>query len=264
MDISKCFTIIFPTFNNLNYLKLFYKSLRQNSFNKQIPLILYINEGSDGTLDWVQENNIEYIHSNENKGISIPMNEIQKLVQTEWTVLLADDIYLLPNWDQHIFAVLKHYNFTDNLWVAPRLIEPINCFAPQEHPYCSIGDYGKKLENFDENKLLSEYKKFITNIKKLPNGNMAIKTSIYRELNGYDEEFIYGADSDFTYRFCKKYGTNGIKQVGSSLAYHFGSVVSNSDIEKKQTANQQSIELFYKKHGFFVGDLTNRILNGSI
>lgn len=265
MKIKDYFTIIFPTFNNLKYLKLFYKSLRENSFDKEIPLILFINEGSDGTLEWVkQHSDIKYIHATENQGIAKPMNEIQKLVETEWTLLFADDIYLLPNWDQHLFAVIKHFEFNDNLWVAPRLIEPINCFAPIEHPYCSIGNYGQTIDEFEEEKLLSEYKKFNTTIKHLPNGNMAIKSSIYRDLNGYDEEFIYGSDSDFTCRFCKLVGTKGIKQVGSSLAYHFGSIVSNANIEKKQKANKQSIELFQKKHGFFVGDLTKKIQNNEI
>ena len=43
------FSIIIPTFNNLEYLKILIKSLKKNSkFDNEI--ILHINEGIDGTL----------------------------------------------------------------------------------------------------------------------------------------------------------------------------------------------------------------------
>jgi glycosyltransferase involved in cell wall biosynthesis len=254
-------TISFPTWNNLKYLKLFHKALRQNSRDKEIELVLHINEGSDGTLEWAQEQGIRHTHSEENLGISVPMNQAQSLVNTEWTVLLADDIYVLPDWDIALVRMLEHFGRTDNLWVAPRLIEPVNCFAPQEHPYCSIANYGQNIDTFEEERLLTEYKQYLTNsVKKLPNGNMAIKTSVYRDLDGYDTEYIFGADSDFTYRFFQKQGSKGFKQLGNSLAYHFGSIVSDSNRERKEQANKQSIERFMEKHGFFVGDLTKVIV----
>ena len=47
-------SIIIPTFNNLNYLKLFLYSLEKNSFYKH-QIILHINDGSDGTLNYVKK-----------------------------------------------------------------------------------------------------------------------------------------------------------------------------------------------------------------
>ena len=264
MNISEKFTVCFPTWNNLKYLQLFYKSLRQNSYDKNIPLVLHVNEGADGTPEWCEKNGIAFVRSDKNLGISIPINNAQRLVETEFSILLADDIYLLPNWDLQLYKVLEFYRFDDSCWIAPRLLEPINCFAPQEHPYCSIGNFGQTIEEFQEEKLLNEYKQYFTNIKKLPNGNMAIKTSVFRDLGGYDEEYISGADSQFTWTFVKKYGTSNIKQLGSALAYHFGSIVSNQNQEKKLESNRQAIELFQKKNGFFIGDITKRILTDTI
>ena len=49
------FSIIIPTFNNLEYLKLCLKSLYKNSkFNNEI--IVHVNEGTDGSLNYVKEN----------------------------------------------------------------------------------------------------------------------------------------------------------------------------------------------------------------
>ena len=55
-------SIIIPTFNNLNYLKFFLASVKNNSvYNHQI--ILHINDGSDGTLNFAKENNLSFTYS---------------------------------------------------------------------------------------------------------------------------------------------------------------------------------------------------------
>ena len=51
------FSILIPTFNNLDYLKLAIKSIKENSiYNHEI--ILHINDGSDGTLEYVKNENL--------------------------------------------------------------------------------------------------------------------------------------------------------------------------------------------------------------
>ena len=48
------FSILIPTFNNLDYLKLAIKSIKENSiYNHEI--ILHINDGSDGTLEYAKK-----------------------------------------------------------------------------------------------------------------------------------------------------------------------------------------------------------------
>ena len=49
------FSILIPSFNYLEYLKLCVKSIRKNSnFNHQI--IIHVNEGRDGTMEYVKKN----------------------------------------------------------------------------------------------------------------------------------------------------------------------------------------------------------------
>ena len=51
------FSIIIPTLNNLNYLKLCIKSLKTNSsYNHQI--IPHVNIGEDGTIDFLEKEKI--------------------------------------------------------------------------------------------------------------------------------------------------------------------------------------------------------------
>ena len=59
------FSILIPTFNNLNYLKICIDSIKKNSkFNHQI--IVHINQGEDGTLEYIKKNNLDYTYTKEN------------------------------------------------------------------------------------------------------------------------------------------------------------------------------------------------------
>ena len=53
------FSIIIPTFNNLDYLKICINSIKKNSKYSH-EIIIHINEGTDGTLNYVKENNFKY------------------------------------------------------------------------------------------------------------------------------------------------------------------------------------------------------------
>ena len=59
------FSIIIPTYNNIDYLKLCINSLKKNSkFNHEY--IFHVNDGSDGTLNYLKDNNYKLTHSIEN------------------------------------------------------------------------------------------------------------------------------------------------------------------------------------------------------
>jgi GT2 family glycosyltransferase len=66
---SYVFTILLPTWNNIDYLKLCLRSINSNStFSHQI--IVVVNEGSDGTVEWIKsQKDIDCIISPTNIGI---------------------------------------------------------------------------------------------------------------------------------------------------------------------------------------------------
>ena len=54
------FSIIIPTLNNIDYLKLCISSIKKNSkYNHEI--IVHVNIGNDGTLDYIKSENIKFI-----------------------------------------------------------------------------------------------------------------------------------------------------------------------------------------------------------
>ena len=59
------FSIILPTYNNLEYLKITLNSIFKNSkYNHDI--IIHINQGIDGSLDYIKSKNMEFTYSEKN------------------------------------------------------------------------------------------------------------------------------------------------------------------------------------------------------
>ena len=68
------FSIIVPTFNNLDYLKLCLESIKKNSaFNHEI--IIHINEGKDGTKSFLEKKNYKFSYSEKNSGVCVAFNK---------------------------------------------------------------------------------------------------------------------------------------------------------------------------------------------
>ena len=53
------FSIIVPTLNNLDYLKILINSINKNSVN-QHEIIIHVNENLDGTKNFLEQNKILY------------------------------------------------------------------------------------------------------------------------------------------------------------------------------------------------------------
>ena len=92
------FSIIIPTFNNLEYLKKCIHSIKKNSAYSH-EIIPHVNEGSDGTIDYLNDSNIEYTFTKHNSGICTGMNMAAKKAKTEYILYAHDDFYFCPKWD---------------------------------------------------------------------------------------------------------------------------------------------------------------------
>ena len=141
------FSIIIPTFNNLNYLKLCISSIKKNSsFDHQI--IPHVNIGSDGTLDYVKSNNLEFSFTDYNSGICEGMNKAAKKAKFDYILYSHDDFYFCPDWDNVMVEEINkigHKKF---------YLSGIMMNNGPVKLYC-----GNDLTEFDENKLLENFKK---------------------------------------------------------------------------------------------------------
>lgn len=213
------FSVVIPTWNNLAYLALCIKSLRQNSdFRHQI--IVHVNEGTDGTLEWLeQQPDIDFSHTAENIGVCYALNSCRSLVTTDYIVYMNDDMYACPGWDS---ALLREVEAVGHklFFISSTAIEPATSSA------CMIEkDFGTDIETFREASLLDTFSSLQKNDWQ---GATWPPNIIHRDtwdlVGGYSIEFTPGmySDPDFSMKLWKA-GVRLFKGVGKSRVYHFGS-----------------------------------------
>ncbi len=217
------FSVIIPTFNNLKYLELCLKSLKKNSkFEHEI--IIFINEGSDGTLEYVKKNNVNYIHSKNNVGLCKAMNEGVKVSTNEYIVYAHDDMYFCPDWDTEFHNEILKITEED-FFLSGTMIQPFKSFI-----YLDCGD---KIENFDEVKLLKNFKSL--NFNDFQGTTWApslVPVKTWNKVNGFGEEFSpgLGSDPDFNFKLWN-IGVRLFKGLSNSRVYHFSSVSLRSKVK---------------------------------
>lgn len=212
------FSILIPTWNNLPHLKLCLESIRKNSRHEH-EVVIHVNDGRDGTLDWVRENKFAYSHSPENSGVCFAFNAAASLATSDYLLLVDDDNYLLPDWDHWLIEDIRklgHPYFA----ISATKIERVKTFNP-----CVISpyDFGSGPEDFDEKRLLEEY-------GDLPIGDwtgsswypMAIHRHVWDLVGGMSIEFSPGmySDPDFMMKLWKA-GVRYFKGIARSRSYHF-------------------------------------------
>ncbi len=219
------FSIIIPSWNNKEYLQLCVESILRNSaFAHQV--IVYVNDGSDGTHEWIKARNIDHIHSPKNEGICIAVNACRSLVRHDYIVYMNDDMYVCPGWDTELKKVIEkigHHKFM----LSSTLIEPREV---NNSSYVSIvKDFGDSVAGFREAELLSSYGGLaMENWYGASWPPSVVSTKLWDIVGGYSIEFSPGmySDPDFSMKLWK-YGVRMFMGVGASKVYHFQSKSTN-------------------------------------
>ena len=210
------FSIIIPTFNNLQYLKLCLKSLKKNS-NYVHDIIIFINEGNDGTLTYAKDNNLKFLHSNINKGVCFAFNESAKIAKNKYLVLAHDDMYFCPRWDSVFFDELKKIK-VDDFFVSGTMVQNFKSYI--------YLDCGNSHSNFNEDKLLKELPKIkFNNFQGSHWQPSLVPLTTWNKVGGFSMEFSpgLGSDPDFNMKLWK-IGVRLFKGLGSCRVYHFSSI----------------------------------------
>lgn len=246
-------SIIIPTWNNLPYLKLVVGSLRHHS-RHEYQLIVHINDGSDGSLDWVREQGIEHTSSPDNIGICHAVNLAAASARYEYIVYMNDDMYCCPGWDDAL--VQRIAAMPSNLFMlSGTMIEPVE----SGNPCVVTRDFGRDAASFRPDDLLSS----------LPTlaradwlGATWPPTLVHRDwwhkVGGYSSELSPGmsSDNDFSMKMWNA-GCRIFLGVGDSLVYHFqqkstGKIVKNdgrAQFLDKWRMSQSVFDRFYLRRG---------------
>lgn len=247
------FSIIIPTWNNLAYVQHCVESIRKHSaFAHQV--ILHINDGSDGTLAWAQQEHIDYTHTPDNAGICIAVNQAAGLATQDYIMYMNDDMYVLPQWDTTLLNEIKSLA-DDNFMFSSTMIEPMD----HQNPCVIVQNYGTDLASFRADELLRDYAGFP---KADWNGSAWPPTIVHKKywhiVGGYSIELSPGmsSDDDFAMKMWMA-GCRIFRGLAASRVYHFQAksthrIVKNNGRKQflmKWGINQSTFNQHYIKRG---------------
>tara|TARA_B100000029_G_scaffold498327_1_gene567015 strand:- start:1479 stop:2342 length:864 start_codon:yes stop_codon:yes gene_type:complete len=239
------FSIIIPTFNNIDYLKLCISSIKKNSkYNHEI--IVHINKGNDGTLDFIKKENIKFTYTEYNAGICEGVNIASKNSTKNYILYSHDDFYFCPNWDIVLEKEIKFLN-TELFYLSGTMIQNGQV----------ILDCGENLKTFNEQKLLNNYK--LIKFHDFQGSTWAphlIHKNTWNKIGGFSEEYFPGTGSDPDLN--KKLWDIGVrifKGLQHFKVYHFGSIVTRQKEKKYNTITEsgnRGSKIFLLKWGISI------------
>ena len=237
------FSILIPSYNNLEYLKICIDSLNKNSkYTHQI--IVHINEGSDGSLQYIKDLGIDYTYSSSNIGMPKALNLSSKKAKFDYILISHDDFYYCPSWDivfEEEINNIKHKNFyLSGTMVGEGQVK---------------FDAGSSIENFNEKKLLTNLENIQTfNFQGTTKCPGLVHKDLWNKVGGWSEEFspTGGDDTDFAMKLWKE-NVRIFKGLGKCSAYHFGSVTTRKKNKSLFTyLGSRGNKIFLKKWGYSI------------
>ena len=231
-------SIVIPTYNNFEYLKLCIQSIKKNSsYNHE--LIFHINDGSDGSLEFIKKNGYKFTYSDRNIGLCSSINQAAKLASFDYILYSHDDMYFCPHWDKVLIKEVKYLNH-DKFYLSGTMIESNSGHI--------IHDFGDTVTNFKEDELLAKYEHL--NFYDHQGSHFAphlVSKRMWNKVGGFSEEFNPGiaSDPDFNMKLWHE-GVRIFKGLNDFKVYHFGSITTR---KKKNFIKNKGDITFLKKWG---------------
>jgi len=243
--INAGFSIIIPSYNDLPYLKLLLKSIRDYSAMQH--QVIVVSDGSDdGSREYLQKlKGITYRHRVDNMGICTTTNEAASLATRQWLFFANSDMVVGPGWDSALFAQLDEKTVVASTCIEPGLVNVASVFHTM--------DCGRDAESFN----WERFEQAVNDLseRRLEEGvqyPFAVSRSLWEQSGGLDTAFDPGpfSDPDVFYRLC----LSGAKflRTRASLLYHFSGVtLRRRTPERWKESEHKNIQTFWNKWGEF-------------
>ena len=214
------FSIVIPSWNNLAFLKLAVGTIRRHSAHDH-EILVHVNDGADGSLDWVRAQRLTHTHSPGNVGICYGVNRVAALATRPYLVYLNDDMAVLPGWDTRLLEVARRLEGR-RFMLSSTMIEPGGAANR-----CTVkSDFGRDAATFREAELIAALPRLVRSHWL---GSTWPPTLLPRwmwsEVGGYSVEFSPGmsSDNDFSMKLWHA-GCRTFIGLGDSFVYHFSQV----------------------------------------
>ena len=164
----------------------------------------------------------------ENIGLCSGVNMASKISTKNYILYSHDDMYFLPNWDDHLIEEINSINHEKFYLSMTQISYTKGVKGNIQHIHF---DCGNNLNDFNKEKLLDNFDKF--KFRNLQGSHWAphvIHKSIWSKVGGFSEEFNPGfaSDPDLNMKLWLA-GVRIFKGVSKSRLYHFGSVTTRKN-----------------------------------
>ena len=241
-------SVVILNFNVRHFLEFCLRSVEAATRTIEAEIIVVDNNSSDDSCTMVKNlfPNVILIENEENTGFSRGNNIGVAKAKGDYLCILNPDTVVA---EDTFITLLKFVNQTKNTGITGcRLIDGNGVYLPESKrnvptPMVSI----KKIFGFDKPYYAGHLEENeIGGVDVLVGAFMFIKTSIYRDMNGFDEDyFMYGEDIDFSYKVLKSGYQN--QYIGDTTIIHFkGESTPKNIVYRKRF--YEAMQIFYKKH----------------
>lgn len=220
-------TIVIPLFNQLTYTKICLESLKA-TVGERVRILLIDNGSTDGTVEYLADcTGVSVISNPANLGCAGAWNQGVRESDSEWVVILNNDVILAPGWLEGLVGYAEE-GFDV---VSPAIREG-------EYNY-NISDYARD---------------FVQRMGGVARRGVAdgicfmVRRRVFEEIGLFDEKFRIGQfeDADF-YRRARIAGFR-LGTTGRSFIHHFGSITQKAlgqgRVEKPYVAENRA---YYRK-----------------
>ena len=233
------FSIVIPSYNNFEYLKLTIESIKKTS-NLDNEILVHVNDDENFiTRNYLKNININFTHSDKNIGLCSSINLISKKISKDYIIYSHDDMYFCPGWEEPLLFEINNLDH-NKFYFSGSMIETNSGHIEF--------DCGKNIVDFNEMKLLDNYSKL--NIDDHQGSHFAphcVHKEMWFKVGGFSEEFNPGiaSDPDFNMKLWNE-GVRIFKGLNKFKVYHFGSITTRKN---KNIIKNKGDDIFLRKWG---------------
>lgn len=247
-------TTCINTNNNLDYLKLAVKSVRKNAYYNNQPIIIYAENCTDGTDEWLAENsnnlNLTYfIEKNHiSKGIGGGMDICVSKAQTEYVNIIHSDMWIAPNQDLELLKLYKYIDSSERLIASSFRIQPkIFPNDPDYRPgtvFVPPDFFGAYWNDFDSESFdvwvdeFSQQNDIV--VRKAGGAGFFCRKRDYEWIGGNDPIFAPASYDDMDLFIRMQLENYTFKMTTKSVVWHFSARGSHFRDEAKDNFNSKS------------------------
>lgn len=257
VDIS----IIIVNYNVKEFVANLLGSLEKarNDFNLEIFIV--DNASSDGSVGYLKKRfpEITYILNEENAGFGRANNQAIRRANGRYTLLINPDAIVRQDTLKVMFRYMEQH--PETAAAGCKILNPDGSFAPESRravptPMTALWKILGLPRLFPNSKRFSAYylggedENKQSSVPVLSGAFMFFRTSVLREVGGFDEQFfMYGEDIDLCYRIRQK-GWNIDYLPATSIIHYKGESTKKENLDYVVTFNKAMYQFFNKHFSF--------------